>query len=395
MPTVPRLRDAASPLDPEADPAFAPTPVRSASRAGRAVGFVPRWNFTWKFAVVIVIVLYQAVTLFAVHPSGHERQSYFSTLFGSSRTESSEEDFLSAPVAPDYATDTPAVEFDLPSRHVKVDAGRGHSSTTGSSSGSGDEKRGGYIKAAQSYLGTTDDAGGSAEQETTAEVVAASGEKVKVEEKDKDTDKEKEKEKGPRGGRYAWVYRFVGRDDMTQDQWEAAIEYYNRCTPLAVLFGSLGATFGCGLSCIGAGIGIVFGGQSMAMLGRDRKSEVLRGMIPVVMAELLSIYGLITGVSISLSVGNNKHVYPLGAGFFHLLSGLTIGFSCLAGGFSLGKCGQAINKSMITNREVFSAGLLLYIFSEALALYGLIIGLLMNGTADAIIRSQSCVPSWR
>ena len=162
------------------------------------------------------------------------------------------------------------------------------------------------------------------------------------------------------------------------------------CPMLSVFLGYMGATFALGFSCMGAGIGIAKAGNSIAFLGMENRAQVLRGMLPVIMSELLSIYGLISAVSISLEIGNSKGNYPLGAGCVHLASGLTVGLSSLITGVALGTVGQECNIVLIRTKAVFTVTVLMLIFCEALALYGLIAALLMNGVASNLIASTKC-----
>eukprot|EP01059_Diplonema_ambulator_P007049 TRINITY_DN16583_c0_g1_i1.p1 TRINITY_DN16583_c0_g1~~TRINITY_DN16583_c0_g1_i1.p1 ORF type:complete len:333 (+),score=62.40 TRINITY_DN16583_c0_g1_i1:71-1069(+) len=163
-----------------------------------------------------------------------------------------------------------------------------------------------------------------------------------------------------------------------------------RCSPLAGFFGYLGGAAALGLSCMGAGIGIAKSGVAMAHLAMDNKPAALRGMLPVIMSELLSIYGLITGVTITLSVASYKHTYPLSAGLAHLCSGIAVGGSCLISGSLIGTVGAACNHTLTSTPAVFTAMVLMLIFSEALALYGVIGGMLMNTTANAIAVGNRC-----
>eukprot|EP00754_Rhynchopus_humris_P043217 Rhum_TRINITY_DN3072_c0_g1::Rhum_TRINITY_DN3072_c0_g1_i1::g.9434::m.9434/K02155/ATPeV0C, ATP6L; V-type H+-transporting ATPase 16kDa proteolipid subunit len=162
------------------------------------------------------------------------------------------------------------------------------------------------------------------------------------------------------------------------------------CTPLATFFGFMGGAVALTFSAFGAGYGIAKSGLAIAQLGLMNKKEVLRGMLPIIMSELLSIYGLIMGVSITLAVGADKDTYPLGAAWLHLGSGLSVGLSCLAAGTALGILGTESNLTLIRNKDFFSTSVLLLIFCEALALYGLIIALLMSGTASTYARARPC-----
>merc|ERR1719197_1171236 len=86
---------------------------------------------------------------------------------------------------------------------------------------------------------------------------------------------------------------------------------------------------------------------------------VMRSIIPVVMAGVLGIYGLITAVIIN---GKIKAPYSAYQGYAHLAAGLTVGMS------------------------------LILIFAEALGLYGLIVGLVVASSAEGKIGTGLCKP---
>jgi V-type H+-transporting ATPase proteolipid subunit len=95
---------------------------------------------------------------------------------------------------------------------------------------------------------------------------------------------------------------------------------------------------------------------------------VMRDIIPVVMAGVLGIYGLIVAVIIQGSIvapQNGLSQYSLYTGFAHLAAGLCSG---LAAGMAIGIVGDAGVSLLI----------LILIFAEALGLYGLIVSLILS-----------------
>jgi F0F1-type ATP synthase membrane subunit c/vacuolar-type H+-ATPase subunit K len=74
--------------------------------------------------------------------------------------------------------------------------------------------------------------------------------------------------------------------------------------------------------------------------------------------------------------------YPLYTSFAHLSGGLCVGFSCLAAGITIGIVGDAGVRANAKQQKLFVGMLLILIFGEALALYGVIVGLVlaMKGT---------------
>eukprot|EP00759_Apiculatamorpha_spiralis_P031555 PhF_6_TR33446/c0_g1_i2/m.48793/K02155/ATPeV0C, ATP6L; V-type H+-transporting ATPase 16kDa proteolipid subunit len=151
--------------------------------------------------------------------------------------------------------------------------------------------------------------------------------------------------------------------------------------PQAIFFGTLGGSVAMGLSAVGAAMGIAKAGVAATHLGLCEPSRMLRGMLPVVMSELLSIYGLIVGVVISLNVASKNEKYTLAAGFFHLGAGLCVGGCGLGAGFTIGTVGSACCRTYQRTPHIFTAMVLMLVFAEAIGLYGLIGALCLHGKA--------------
>lgn len=89
-------------------------------------------------------------------------------------------------------------------------------------------------------------------------------------------------------------------------------------------------------------------------MGVFRPDAVMRNMLPVIMAGILGIYGLIASIIMVYSSTGppfiSSIVYPVNAagthytsysGYGHLAAGLSCGLSCLAAGLSIGIAGDA------------------------------------------------------
>merc|ERR1712241_62199 len=116
-------------------------------------------------------------------------------------------------------------------------------------------------------------------------------------------------------------------------------------------------------------------GSSMGVM---RPDMVMRSIIPVVMAGVLGIYGLITAVIINGKL--DAGTYSAYSGYAHLGAGLTVGMSSLAAG--LGIVGDAGGRANAQQPRLFVGMILILIFAEALGLYGLIVGLVVASTAE-------------
>ena len=119
------------------------------------------------------------------------------------------------------------------------------------------------------------------------------------------------------------------------------------------------------------------------------KQIIMKSIIPVVMAGVLGIYGLIIAVIIGNAVkpfegGASKFSnYSVYSGFAHLSAGLCCGMSGLAAGIAIGIVGDAGVRANAQQPRTYVGMVLILIFAEALGLYGLIIGLIMTShTSD-------------
>merc|ERR1719293_522100 len=116
----------------------------------------------------------------------------------------------------------------------------------------------------------------------------------------------------------------------------------------------------------------------------------MRSIIPVVMAGVLGIYGLITAVIINGKMESAS--YSTYSGYAHLSAGLTVGLSSLAAGLAIGVVGDAGVRANAQQPKLFVGMILILIFAEALGLYGLIVGLVVASTADS--KGRDLCTSW-
>ena len=132
----------------------------------------------------------------------------------------------------------------------------------------------------------------------------------------------------------------------------------------ALVFANLGAAFGTAKS----GVGIM----SMGVLKPDK---IIKSVIPVIMAGILGIYGLIVGVILAQKIGDS---YDYKQGYAHLASGLCCGLSSLGAGIAIGIGGDAGVRALGQTDKIFVGMMLILIFGEALGLYGLIVSLILS-----------------
>ena len=136
----------------------------------------------------------------------------------------------------------------------------------------------------------------------------------------------------------------------------------------AVVFSNLGSAYGTAKT----GVGIC----SMAVL---RPELIFKSIIPVVMAGILGIYGLIVGMILSNGINSGIKFIE---GYKILGAGLCCGLSSLAAGLAIGIVGDAGVRANAQQEKVFIGMILILIFAEAVALYGLIMSLLVGSKAS-------------
>jgi len=111
-------------------------------------------------------------------------------------------------------------------------------------------------------------------------------------------------------------------------------------------------------------------------MGVIKPDYIMRSIIPVVMAGVLGIYGLIVAVILVQNISENS--YTDYKGYKHLASGLCCGLSSLAAGMAIGIVGDAGVRANAQQSKIFVGMILILIFAEALGLYGLIVALILS-----------------
>eukprot|EP00850_Spirogloea_muscicola_P006281 SM000029S10576 [mRNA] locus=s29:810395:811168:- [translate_table: standard] len=183
---------------------------------------------------------------------------------------------------------------------------------------------------------------------------------------------------------------------------------------------------------MGAAYGTAKSGVGVASMGVMRPELVMKSIVPVVMAGVLGIYGLIIAVIIATGINPSAKPYFFFDGYAHLSSGLSCGLAGLSAGMAIGIVGDAgvryvppwtllsrldasppviadkqfghccrivyalsrqhtipatdavVNQRMLANAQqpkLFVGMILILIFAEALALYGLIVGIILSSKA--------------
>ncbi|KAI3396842.1 hypothetical protein diail_11614, partial [Diaporthe ilicicola] len=116
-------------------------------------------------------------------------------------------------------------------------------------------------------------------------------------------------------------------------------------------------------------------------LFNERLTSHVHDRLCAVMAQILSIYGLVTSVIISNSLFEKMALFT---GFIQMGAGMAVGLCGMAAGFAIGIVGDAgdlsnpgIVRANVQQPRLYTAMVLILIFSEVLGLYGLIVSILM------------------
>ncbi|OAA44819.1 vacuolar ATP synthase 16 kDa proteolipid subunit [Metarhizium rileyi] len=92
------------------------------------------------------------------------------------------------------------------------------------------------------------------------------------------------------------------------------------------------------------------------------------------MAQILSIYGLVSAVIMSNAIREKMPVYT---GFLQLGAGISVGLCGLAAGFAIGIVGDAGVRASNQQPRLYVGMVLILIFAEVLGLYGVIVSILI------------------
>merc|ERR1711964_795240 len=110
------------------------------------------------------------------------------------------------------------------------------------------------------------------------------------------------------------------------------------CPVYAPFFGAMGCTSAIVFTCFGAAYGTAKSGVGICAMGVLRPDLIVKNIVPVIMAGIIGIYGLVVSVLISDGL---KQQLPLYTGFIQLGAGLSVGLAGLAAGFAIGIVGDA------------------------------------------------------
>ena len=150
-------------------------------------------------------------------------------------------------------------------------------------------------------------------------------------------------------------------------------------------FGYMGITCALVLGNFGAAYGTAKSGVGVCSAVTVKPELLFKSIVPIVMAGILGIYGLIIAVLFNGSLKETTKAqlvegseqYSSNKGFNQLGAGLCCGMSSLAAGLAIGVVGDAAVRAN-AQKDMIVGMILILIFAEALALYGFIIAIVVN-----------------
>ncbi|XP_065846349.1 V-type proton ATPase 16 kDa proteolipid subunit c-like [Oscarella lobularis] len=143
----------------------------------------------------------------------------------------------------------------------------------------------------------------------------------------------------------------------------------------ASFFGAMGATAAIVFTCLGAAYGTAKSASGIAAMSVMRPELIMKSILPVVMAGIIAIYGLVVAVLIGSNAKSSNSLYQ---NFMQLGAGLSVGLSGLGAGFAVGIAGDTGVRGTAQQPRLFVGMVLILIFAEVLGLYGLIVALIMS-----------------
>merc|ERR1711998_371294 len=150
------------------------------------------------------------------------------------------------------------------------------------------------------------------------------------------------------------------------------------CPASAPFFGFMGCAAALVFACLGAAYGTAKSGVGVANMGVLHAEMVMKSIIPIIMAGVLGIYGLIVAVLLASGITNEAYGYASFSGCSALSAGLCCGMAGLSAGIAIGIVGDAGVRATARQPKLFVGVILILIFAEALGLYGLIVALILS-----------------
>ncbi|SJX65989.1 probable PPA1-H+-ATPase 23 KD subunit, vacuolar [Sporisorium reilianum f. sp. reilianum] len=145
-----------------------------------------------------------------------------------------------------------------------------------------------------------------------------------------------------------------------------------------------------GLSVVGAGWGIFITGASILGASVRAPRITTKNLVSIIFCEVVAIYGVIMAIVFSAKITGNLDAGTDGlwspnnylTGHVLFWGGLTVGMCNLCCGVAVGITGSNAAVADAADPQLFVKILIVEVFSSILGLFGLIVGLIMTGSAE-------------
>ncbi|EAY03465.1 V-type ATPase, C subunit family protein [Trichomonas vaginalis G3] len=155
------------------------------------------------------------------------------------------------------------------------------------------------------------------------------------------------------------------------------------CPVWAGFIGFLGIAIALGATAIGSGYGTAKSAIGVFAACSIHPEFIYKGLMPVIMAGIVGIYGLVAAVIMNTRVieTSDRSFHQFNA-YAILSCGLSVGLCGIASGCCIGVAGDAACRVLGEKPQLLMGAMLVLIFGEVLGLYGFIVACIMSGKDD-------------
>lgn len=152
------------------------------------------------------------------------------------------------------------------------------------------------------------------------------------------------------------------------------------CPVYAPFFAFFGIAIALAFTAIGSGYGTAKSAVGVFAAATIHPEFVYKGLLPIIMAGIVGIYGLVTAVIFNTNISNTE--YRIYNAYALLAGGISVGLCGLASGVCIGVAGDAAARVMAEKPQLIMGVMLVLIFGEVLGLYGFIVSIILSGQND-------------